>query len=329
MRPTHPWLLATAAALALCACGGEDDGVGPVRDTTPPAAPRNLRVQRIGDGEVWLAWTAVAEDRVTYRVYRSASGSTPVRIDTTSQAAFGDKGLDYATEYTYEVTAVDAVGNEGPPSNPAGGQPLNSLAPLPPQSLRAVAHNLTLLSLLEVVLDWDSSPESDLAVYRVYRSRTPGAPLATANLRAVVARPRFVDDQVAVGETFYYRVTAVDRGEKESLASDEASDVPLAAPELAYPIQGEATTPTPSFRWRAVPGARSYQVVVTTSPTTGEISAMPSTTDTAANFIGRSLADGTTETLRPGVVYYWRVIASTRADHTENSVSAFESFKVR
>lgn len=322
-------LAATAVALCLSDCGSDGTTTaGPVEDTTPPLAPARLRVERIGDGEVWLTWAPVAEVGVAYRVYRAADGSAAAAVDTTTGTRFGDVGLEYAVEYTYQVTAVDAAGNEGSPSNPAGGQPLNNLAPLPPEALRAVAHNLVLLSRLEIALDWDANAETDLEAYRVYRSTVPGEPIDGERLRAVVARPRFVDEEVSVGTTYYYRITGVDRGGKESLASDEASDLPLPLPELESPVQGSLTTATPVFRWRPVPGALSYQVVVTTSPTTGEISAIPATGDTVAAFVGRTLLGGGAEVLRSGEIYYWRVAASTRADRTENSVSLAENFKV-
>jgi hypothetical protein len=322
-------LTAVLVVLWLGGCGSDNaPAVGPVEDTTPPLAPARLRVERIGDGEIWLNWALVAEVGVTYRVYRREGDGPAAVVDTTAEARFGDIGLDYATEYAYQVTAVDAAGNEGPASNPAGGQPLNNLAPLPPEALRAVAHNLVLLSRLEIALDWDANSETDLVAYRVYRSTVPGEPVSGEHLRAVVGRPRFVDEEVTVGTTYYYRVTGVDRGGKESLASGEASDVPLPLPELEAPVQGTLTSATPVFRWRPVPGARSYQVVVTTSPTTGEISAIPATGDTIAAFVGRPLVGGGAEVLRSGEIYYWRVAASTRADRTENSVSLAESFKV-
>ena len=70
-------------------------------------------------------------------------------------------------------------------------------------------------------------------------------------------------------------------------------------------------------------------MIVTTSPTSGELSAIPLTSDTTAVFAGRSQTSGRTLTLETGQIYYWKLIASTRENGQENSVSEVESFKVR
>ncbi|MEW6756003.1 MAG: hypothetical protein AB1505_34240, partial [Candidatus Latescibacterota bacterium] len=242
---------------------------------------------------------------------------------------FQDAGLVYETEYTYFVTAMDAAGNQSFASERVSGQPFNSLGPLAPTGLRAFAHNLYILSQLDIALDWDASPESDLAQYRVYRSLLSTFAPDSTTLRAAVTAPRFVDEEVQVGTVYHYRVTALDRGGKESQPSEEVSDIPLALPELEAPVQGALASATPTFRWQPVAGARRYQVVVTTSPTSGEISAIPPTAQTAAVWVGRPERDGRPTALSPGQLYYWKVIASTRQDGLENSVSRVESFKVR
>lgn len=340
MRRAKSLLVLMAGAMAAVVWGtggcGSDGSTGsdPAADRVPPAAPAVLQVDKIGDGEVWLSWNPTLDDTGSdpaYVVYRAAGAAEPVSIDTTYRAAYQDVGLEYETEYTYHVIAVDAAGNRSGPSPVAGGQPFNNLAPLAPTGLRAFAHNLTVFAqqTVDISLDWDANLESDLREYRLYRDTNPGFALDEGTLRAEIVSPRFVDENVEVGVTYYYKVIAVDRGGKESQVSQEVNDTPLPAATLLEPVDGEPAPAVPTFRWEPVVAAVTYHVIVTTSPTSGEISSIPLTEHTSATFRGRALDSGDTYQLESGEVYYWKVIASTRINGQENSVSGVERFKVR
>ena len=325
------WIFALGLATLLVACGRDrSSGPDPVGTAGPPVPPGNLVVEKIRDGEIWLVWEESREgDLAFYVVYRGEEGRAAAAVDSIFINRFLDRALDYETEYTYFVTAVDQEGNESAPSKSVSGQPFNNLSPLAPTGLRAAAHNIFILDQLEILLDWDENAEADLAEYRVYRSAEPGFALAADNLQAGVKEPRYVDQEIEVGTVYYYRVSAVDRGGKESAPSASAFDVALSLPEPVEPIQGEETSSIPRFSWRPVPHALSYRVVVTTSPTSGEISDMPLTSDTTAVFTGHSQASGEPVALQSGQVYYWKILASTREDGGENSVSQVERFKIR
>ncbi|MGY8826426.1 MAG: fibronectin type III domain-containing protein [Candidatus Latescibacterota bacterium] len=324
------WLLSGLLVGLLYSCGG-DGGSGAGPDSEPlPDAPATLRVSKIGDGEIQLNWGAVADEGdVIYVVYRAEDDGEAVAVDSTFRTQFGDRALEYEIEYTYYVTAVDNFGREGQRSNAVSGQPFNNLAPLAPTSLRAIAHNIEIFDQLEIALDWDVNEEADLVGYRVYRSTAPDFAVAADFLRAEVATPRFEDDQIEVSTVYYYQVTAYDRGNKESEGSLGARDVALPAAELVEPVEGELAPAQPVFTWRAIAEALSYQVVITTSPTSGEISAIALTGDTTAVFKGRVLSGNQAAVLESGAIYYWKVIASTKEGGVENSVSAIEDFKVR
>jgi predicted phage tail protein len=320
---------ASGLAILLWSCGG-DSSKGPetATDEVPPDRPAQLRVTKIGDGEIHLTWAAPADsDWSFFVVYRSDPVQRPAPVDTTFAIGFADRGLAYEVEYTYFVTAVDQSGNESPPSNQVSGQPFNTLSPLAPTGARAIAHNIAILEQLEIALDWDANEEADLEGYRVYRSERTD--FSGSQRRAAVEKPRFVDQEVQIGARYYYWITAVDLGGKESAPSARVTDVPLPAPVLEKPVEGELTAAMPRFHWRRVAEATGYRVIVTTSPTSGEISDMPLISDTTAVFQGRSQSGGARLALESGQIYYWKVTASTQADGRENSVSRVESFKVR
>lgn len=316
------------AVVGLWHCGGDGEkGISPVATVDPPQAPRALSVERIGDGEVWLNWQAAeGTDEVLYVVYRSVGDGAAVAIDSTFQTRFKDQGLQYEWEYTYRVTAINSNG-ESSPSNAISGQPLNSLTPQVPTSVRAVAHHLEVLGQLGITLDWDANSETDLIGYRVYRSTEQGFTPSIEHLLMQVSIPGFIDEKIAVGTVYYYRITAIDLGGKESDFSGEVSDVALPSPVLLVPVAGEETPAPLTFTWGRLPEARAFRVIVTTALTSGEVSDMPLTSDTTAVFVGR-VKDGHPVALEPGQVYYWKVVASTQVEGIENSVSRVESFKV-
>jgi hypothetical protein len=92
-------------------------------DSTPPTAPGTLGASG-SMGTVSLTW-GPATDNVgvtSYNVYRSVTSGFAVgpanRIGQSSSTTFNDTGLAAGT-YFYRVTASDAAGNIGPPSNEA------------------------------------------------------------------------------------------------------------------------------------------------------------------------------------------------------------------
>ena len=335
--------LLAGAVLWLVACGG-GDSTGPEPAPAANAAatrPENLSVEKIGDGEIWLRWEG-QEDGPLYVVYRAQNKGAAVAVDSLFSTRFRDLGLEYEVEYTYYVTAVGGNGRESEPSNVVSGQPFNNLSPQAPRTVRAVAHNFSVpsspqavsvplagWSAVSISLDWDLNPESDLSVYRVFRSTSENFVPGEHNMIAEVTDPRYVDTDVEVGTVYYYRITALDRGGKESAASQWASDVALLLPELVRPVQGEHTSETPTFYWRKVKEAKNYRVIVTSSPTSGEVSDMPLVGDTTAVFVGRPLLSGERAALEAGQIYYWKVVAGTKDSGVENSVSGVASFKIQ
>ena len=313
-------------------CGDEKKTPNDPRQFSLLAAPI-LRLESIGDGEVSLFWSTVSADYdLLYRVSRSSDNDPKFfeESDSISGTEFIDRGLEYTTEYSYRVAAVDQFGRLGEWSNTVSGQPFNNRTPESPVKLRAFAHNIPLLNQLDISLDWDENAEADLVGYRVYRSTVEEIVPTEENLLVEVVDARYVDQTVEVGTTYFYVVTAVDRGDKESQISFVASDTPLRLPSLVAPIEGVLTKTPVVFRWNPVPKATGYRVIVTTSPTSGEISEMELTPalNTTAIFMGRLLSGKQRIELESGKIYYWKVIGSTHSSGVENTVSSISSFKV-
>jgi hypothetical protein len=118
-------------------------------DGQPPSAPGTLSASG-SNGTVTLNW-GVATDNVgiaRYNVHRSTtSGFTPAagnRIGETTQLSYADSGLASGTYY-YRVTASDAAGNTGPPSNEGTASVTDTVPPIVsnPQPLGTLASGTT------------------------------------------------------------------------------------------------------------------------------------------------------------------------------------------
>jgi len=76
-----------------------------------------------------------------------------------------------------------------------------------------------------VVLSWTASDSEDVIGYNVYRGQQPGPPYTDfAKLNtSPIPTTTYKDSSVSAGVTYYYVATAVDRKDKESIASNQVS----------------------------------------------------------------------------------------------------------
>lgn len=90
-----------------------DVSLGGGADTSVPSTPTGLKATASSSTQVDLAWSASIDNvGVTgYRVYRNGS-STPVATLGSSVRSYSDTTAAPGTSYTYQVSAVDAAGNE-------------------------------------------------------------------------------------------------------------------------------------------------------------------------------------------------------------------------
>ena len=291
-------------------------------DVTPPAVPQGLTIDRIGNGAVELSWTAVRdEDLRGYSVYWR--GGAPVdtlnanKLFTTSTTA-SLSGLDYNTIYNFAVTALDQGGNESAFSSQQRGIPSNITSPSPPSGVDLVGENI---DYPKITVFWTANTEPDLANYRVYRALTPGGLADSTSYIATVSKENYSDIKVEIGVAYYYRITAVDKGGWESVPSSVVSDYVLPKVFLISPVNFGYVGGVPVLSWNSVPGAKKYNVVVTTSRIGGEI--LNVEVDSSIT----KLAYNGKMRLISGNTYYWRVGAISRSEI--NSVSDIGSFVVQ
>ena len=184
------------------------DSVEVVADATAPAAPTQLQLELTPAG-VRATWQApTGTDTLTYNLYRAGtaiatvSGLTPLQTGLKTTTTLDS--VPSQTEHYYAVTAVDAAGNESPPSASAY---LNF-------TLLPVA-NLQVVQADDVypVLSWSAAAGATVAGYRVYLHSGSGKLLLNTNL---LTQPSYTDTGYNA-DARLYGVTAVDNNGVESL----------------------------------------------------------------------------------------------------------------
>ncbi|MGC9313467.1 MAG: hypothetical protein ACP5IA_12320 [Sediminispirochaetaceae bacterium] len=212
----------------------------PVRitDTTPPLVPMGLTAVDRDDG-VLLIWNISPEGDVrSYNVYRSTSvegeysriNSDPVPFD---DPRFTDTDLIRGKAWFYQVTAMDATGNESPPCGAVTIIPQDTEAP---GAVEGLSHTVDPDDML-VRLQWDPNPEPDIKGYFVYRAEGEKSMMRITSMPIEAAdAPRFEDSGfrekgLLPGREYRYAVSAVDTSNNES----ERTEVRLEMPDNEAP----------------------------------------------------------------------------------------------
>jgi hypothetical protein len=119
------------------------------------------------------------------------------------------------------------------------GFTINASNPAPgtPQNLTATAGNQ------QVTLNWEAITDADLAKYRIYRgTSSPATTLIDSNLALSPPDTFYTNSGLTNGQSYYYRVTAVDSAGNESGYSNEVSATTVGV--LAWSIQLQASQST-------------------------------------------------------------------------------------
>lgn len=191
--------------------------------------PTNLGFTEAQDA-ITISWTAPASNVsgyspasvAGYNVYRWSKGNAPsdepINSEPITGVTFTDKRFQYLVEYVYVVRAISQGANGLVESADSEQLTLTPVDRFPPAAIDAVS---VASANGTISLFWPSSPERDVIGYNVYRAGSADAPapawvkLNEQPLTAVTFR----DDRVIIEQTYYYKVTAVDRFNNESLPS--------------------------------------------------------------------------------------------------------------
>ena len=178
-----------------------------------PGHVADVHAEALSDKQVRLDWSGSATG---YNIYRSEDPDAPPTlyslVGRSAQAQFTDDWLKLGTTYYYHVAPVSNDNNQGAPSPRVAvtTRTANTSAPAPVEGLGVVRRAKDRL-----ILYWLTSPEPDVARYRIYRGDTENFSLAGKSPLATVESARFflqtyIDNGLAPGHTYYYQVLPED-----------------------------------------------------------------------------------------------------------------------
>ncbi|MFZ4897399.1 fibronectin type III domain-containing protein [Enterococcus durans] len=177
-------------------------------DDEAPTIPLNLKVENVTTDTVSLSWDASTDNIgvAGYRVYRDKQ-----LVQEVQGEQFTDTGLTEDTEYTYEVRAFDAAGNQSEASNRINVRTkgiVDHTPPTTPMNVRA-----TVVTENKVTLLWEaSSDESGIRSYQVYRNSILVGSLPGDTLS-------YTDTNLSEKTKYYFTITACDHAGNVSVAT--------------------------------------------------------------------------------------------------------------
>jgi hypothetical protein len=190
----------------------------------PPPAPERVTVTARGDG-VLVEWSGV-EGATGYNVYRRSAQERahgrPIHTAGPQERSWLDATARFGQSYIYTVTAVSQQEPvvESAIASEHEVRYQDRFPPPPPADLVALAE------AGRVRLVWQPSEADDLAGYLVYRRAGDGGAFERLTERPVESA-EYVDTSVRGGQSYVYRVTAVDQTGNESAPGSEVrADVP-------------------------------------------------------------------------------------------------------
>jgi len=165
------------------------------------------------------------EDKIAgYNIYRRRAGDEffkPVNKALIRKTSFVDMKIKKDNVYEYVVKSVD---NFFPPwheSFPSGTVVIDTADRVPPETPSGL---VAVGGVDRISLRWGKSVSGDVAGYNIYRSDSESGEFILQN-EGVLANEYYDDVNVQAGESYYYRVSAVDNSDNvnESELSEVAS----------------------------------------------------------------------------------------------------------
>ena len=253
-----------------------------------------------GNGQVTLTWNSVS-NAYYYKIYRSNSATgTYSYIGTAYSTSYTNTGLTNGQTYYYKVSAVDYSYNESALSSYVSATPTAGIST--PTGLTATAGNG------QVTLTWNSV--SNAYYYKIYRSNSA---TGTYSYIGTAYSTSYTNTGLTNGQTYYYKVSAVDYSYNESALSSYVSATPTAGISTPTGLTATAGNGQVTLTWNSVSNAYYYKIYRSNSAT-GTYS-----------YIGTAYSTSYTNTgLTSGQTYYYKVSAVDYS-YNESALSSYAS----
>jgi hypothetical protein len=165
-------------------------------------------------------------------IYWQTVGSIPADWSegyTTVVSTYADSGLQGRPYYYFQVLAKNADSTVLWSSNIDSGYSVDNLPPVGTGGIIAA------MSDGSISLQWSpNKTDKDLAGYRVFRSTTAGFVPSQSNVIVSTTDTSYHDVGTVNGQSYFYRIKAVDVHGNESVASPELSTVALSVELVSF-----------------------------------------------------------------------------------------------
>jgi Leucine-rich repeat (LRR) protein len=203
-----------------------------VPDLVAPPTPANFVVAPRNESVI-ITWSAVnALDLKHYKIFLGTSAASLALVDSVTSSNSTISGLTNGTEYFFQVSAIDLFGNESGRTAILSTVP-DGTAPAAPDSLVATGEDN------RIRLTWNAPADTDILVYRIYRGLTENPTSFYSNTSNLI----YYDNGPSNGQTFHYRVTALDIAQNEGSFSNNAfgtaANLPPSAPNNFTAVGGD------------------------------------------------------------------------------------------
>ena len=190
-----------------------------------PAAP--MLTGTPAPGQVTLSWVEGADNGAAitqHTLYRGTSAGGEVAIGTPSASPYIDGGLSNGTRYYYRLSASNGIGE---------GAPSAEIAVTPAAVPAAPAMTLT-PAAGQVTIAWTDGAANGSAItaHKLYRGTSAGGEVLVGTISS--ASP-YVDGGRTAGQTYYYRLSAVNGVGEGALSIEASAAVPGGASALVPP----------------------------------------------------------------------------------------------
>jgi len=236
-----------------------------------PSSPTGVSATALSSSSVSVSWNAVS-DATSYDVYfEIGSSSTKNFADNTTGTLYTHTGLTASTTYYYYIKAKNSAGESGYSSYSSASSATTSSsggggggAPSTPTGVTATAQSST-----SIRISWNAVPGA--TSYKIYSPNNPGVNSGFLLLDTVTTTS-YTDTYPMAGETWYYRVSAVNSSGQESAQSSSVSATtpggggtkPSAPTGVSAAAQSSSSI---RLVWTAVTGATSYKIYRMSGPT--------------------------------------------------------------
>lgn len=316
-------LIAFILLLNFTRCGREEISA-PIDNNTPPAIPSGLKIDGAFDGQIGISWEPNNEDNISgYNVYRSTGNQYNFNlVKSTINYYYDDKDLEYDSTYFYKVSAFNKSNLESGLSEPVSATPKNKYTPLQPNIVNINARNQN--GIKSIFLSWSPSIDNDIDYYKVYRDTTEFEVTDNSKLLAKISNTYYSDTSgLILFQKYYYRISAVDRGNLKSPPTHAVFDYILDEPVLISPINGSEVNEISGFKIKTASRQADYKLIIQNNPAGGTIKERVFSSSEPAKEI---MIYTENLQLEPYKTYFWRVLTYTNNNSEPNSFSGIFSF---